>query len=451
MVAFFTRTATAYRETNCPAYLCVFPCSILILFFLYSIYITLDVEKIPADAVIDYLQHNLNMHPITYIRTTDTDCPENFEEVVLGNWPGVFSEGDGKPGSGPIPLHFWRDEIFCIQRLENFKYTLDECPEGYKRCQPDLCIFESDICPITGIKFLKQLPDGVNGDKPKENYEREMYFQQGNIAIGDKLYSIERNVDSHPIVDIQVSFYGPPCYALDKIPQKKTPPYRTMRAQYGCGEYGADTHTHLVDSMSEYDLYEDNTIDRQLADIPGYLETIEGEIVYLAFRPRVKLANDQICYQDDYGVTKESAGELFENVISHDVTLISLMGIQLFILAYCFVGSCCVGCGDTETKENMHEFNRLTFIFTLLAEFIFVVALFILVGWNAQELKIADTSLNNLLTQNCLQDAELSAAGTDFHENLGDIPEDVSSYVLWIVLAFLAKALYTIWILIRRM
>jgi len=305
MNAPLTRVFSAYKATNCSAYLFILPCSLFMMYLLGLAFETLQIPGTSAGGVIDYMQRNLNAPPISELLTIVGKCPTNYEQITLGHWPGTISEQDGEISLYPIPLYNWKNQTFCARHNKDYEFTLHNCKEGYRKCQEFLCVSTDELCPITGIHYEKEI-----------NKNENITLTNNEIIIGNRLYTLERNSADEPLIFIEISFYGIPCFAIDRIPEKPSPPNKYLRANLGCGKFGFDPSTRLVDSISELKLYEDNSLKSKLETIPGYMESIEGEIVYLAFRLRIELRDLDLCYEEDPKF-KHSAAQLQQSVLSH--------------------------------------------------------------------------------------------------------------------------------------
>mmetsp|Transcript_4905 Transcript_4905/g.4096 ORF Transcript_4905/g.4096 Transcript_4905/m.4096 type:complete len:116 (-) Transcript_4905:648-995(-) len=108
---------------------------------------------------------NILSAPIRDIGLTDDECPDDYNTILLGFWPGnkrgcptLFGdvttdcEHPSISALAPIMLSKWNGYQICIKNSEDYIFTgKGSCKSGYKKCSPDLCVRKSEKCPINQV------------------------------------------------------------------------------------------------------------------------------------------------------------------------------------------------------------------------------------------------------------------------------------------------------------
>jgi len=108
------------------------------LFLIYTLFHSSQIEQ-EILAHYKYYRFMKGKAPIVDLKLDSSNCTE--DQTFLANWRGLS---------------------LCIQRNKDFSYTgSSECPEGYKLCNPGLCVNESEACPITRLSILYNEATGL--------------------------------------------------------------------------------------------------------------------------------------------------------------------------------------------------------------------------------------------------------------------------------------------------
>ena len=159
--------------------LCILPLIFLIIVFLTSL-IILSIHELDnpssakeAHSLLKYMKTNLETNPIINILpySTSSPCPNDYEKVSVGNFPGTNSgclcQDDNEVHTRAYCLinsdckytvgidsnreYIWRGENLCVKRLKNWKITSKSCSSlGMKDCYNGFCI-NGNICPISQV------------------------------------------------------------------------------------------------------------------------------------------------------------------------------------------------------------------------------------------------------------------------------------------------------------
>lgn len=278
----YEKLKKAFIETNCMTLVILIPTTFVFILRYGSIGSDIDNYHFESAGVIDYIHSNLDAPLIMNLSYVENNCPPQTQILTLGMWPGTLSYDEDTISYDPIPIRFWRDKKFCVRYLTNYTNTRDSCSVGYRKCHRYFCIPDHEPCPISEIKtsFYSSIDDDVDGE----------------IQIANRVYRIARNTDVMPLTRIRMSYYGDPCYAMNRLNDKINPAYDNLNAKMGCGTYGSIANTQVLDQVTEEELYQFNGLIRFMKQISGYLETISGEEVYLVTEHKIQLNDSPYCF-----------------------------------------------------------------------------------------------------------------------------------------------------------
>ena len=265
-------TQTNFFGTNNVIYTVLVPSSLLILLLCWTYISNSGDEFLLSGSAINQINKNLHLAPIQNIFLSSEECPSDYETATLGRWGGSIdgcSSSTGRPTTycsfyniqriHPFSLSKWKEDYnICIQRQTEFTYST-QCEQGFRKCGPNLCIKSNQECPITQVKI---------------NVENTL--------------QVSRNLNEQPLIAIEFSYYDKPCLAQDFAQIKKSP-YPLLKQKYGCGKYGIDENTIVLDSQPEMDFYQNNQMEWVLAKLKRYSHSIEGDQVKLVARKRPQI------------------------------------------------------------------------------------------------------------------------------------------------------------------
>ena len=185
---------------------------------------------------------------------------------MLGIWPGLnagcFYKGNLYSANqcgdfetdqtfyinkrNPISINDWSDSLWCVKRagfgVDYLK--LADCPVGHRQCSPGICVSTTTECPITSVTLTSSPVDSTS-----QTYGASHYL------------TVKRTIGDTPLIDIDISQNGIPCFSPDKNPKGPTKPYLLLNEVVkGCGRYGFDsTFSFWIDQKTEFSLLKDNS------------------------------------------------------------------------------------------------------------------------------------------------------------------------------------------------
>ena len=275
---------------------------------------TNDDDFVKLMPIIDYITANLNTAPITQISITDsiTNCPSDYVAQKLTAWPGSI-EGcycpekslilQGKctsekmrEGCYRVPsldsqiLWLWNNDVYCIKRLGNYylKPVTESCSNDYLNCGR-MCVHSQEACPITTLKIK-------DTDKINQN---DTTIEKVTLS-DNKTLVISRELTSPPIYTLETSFHDKPCLEPAYIPAIKESNYPLLNipSYSGCGEFGDDESSVILDNMDMNDLFKQNSL-TSVENLPLYLTRESEAEAYLVARPRFALKKTSVCQSLD--------------------------------------------------------------------------------------------------------------------------------------------------------
>jgi len=187
-----------------------------------------------------------------------------------------------------------------------------------------------------------------------------------------------------PLYKLQVSYYGPPCFSINRVTGKQTPLFDYLNIKEDCGVYGQDPDVITLDFIPEQDLYKYNGLSNFLSTIDGYYETTAGEDVYLVTRYKVRLIDSPYCFEAR-GKRSGDLSKTVEDVDANSVILIVQIVFQFIYLAIFFV---LVGCWSFfPHSDTFHVVNLAICRSLVIIDFCFVLTLELTVGAGISEIE----------------------------------------------------------------
>jgi len=228
----------------------------LISSFIYLIR-TNRTDKSRVASVFASVSTLMNKNPIAELFIIIGKCPNDYETIELGGWPGTIHgcyypdlgevvpavcsnphyDGIGVKSVPSETMYTWRTFKFCARRYDEVRKTFDEtCPENFKLCGNYLCIPRKELCPVTSIQIFNENP------ATNSSSELEIIHTQSKT----KYAIIDRNPKKEPLVTFHISVEGRPCLDLDAGTLRETR-YPLLDTINGCA-YGENEETIVVDS-----------------------------------------------------------------------------------------------------------------------------------------------------------------------------------------------------------
>lgn len=196
----------------------------------------------------------------------------------------VFSSYYGCHTIQSIPSHdlqVWKGRKLCVRyySADEYYWTSYPCKPDFKRCQPGLCIKSTLLCPVTSID-INTLNNSMNG-----------------VAL-----SVSRDISKPGLLKLQMTEEAEyPCLANNRESRiTGYSYYPLLRAPDGCGRFGTDNSSILIDSELETDLYFENGLGYTISILPKYTEYLENRKVSLYARQRLQInAKNENCLTID--------------------------------------------------------------------------------------------------------------------------------------------------------
>jgi len=417
-------------------YVIIYLCTI---FVSYSLDLLTEEETVISAGVVDYIAINLGTAPISEVIFSDDNSKSilEYEKLSIYNWPGAKKEeseffstmnflGTRKttqenisnvlksqvPAYFPVSsnnkqiilgrphsLYNWGKKSFFIKRNENFFYkpSHKKCGNGYIECSPNLCISQTEKCPINSFTLN----------------------DQDLISI-----SQEKNSTQTPLFNIEISMLGKPCYALGTTPRKDNA-FEGLFIINGCGAYGQDNSAEIISSKNEIILFQENNLLDVLHELPNYREKIKNDEAYLVARQQIPLADE--CYQAARPESPNFQKTLNMFKAYGDVHL----GIQINAL---------IALTFTLLIKNK-EFLTLLDTTCFISLFLTIWTLWV-ICYNISRLKEID-SLYFLIEHQCFFDSNFSQALIDFKAIVNKVTFPLYMYSLALfVIAFMQAVVY---------
>lgn len=315
-------------------------CCCVVILILLIIWLAKEIEKAE---LLNMIEENLTSPPISDIQFGyGVSCPAGFQDMDFGTWPGTSSgcfcpitntltigacssqntffpeqfqlKSNPNSANGDIryktALHYeknkvggiftpaeaaehqmfydaygchtvqstsvhqlqvWKGRRLCVSHYaaDEYYWTTYPCKTDFKRCQSGLCVKSTLQCPVTKIEI-----------NDYNNSANEVY-----------LY-LERDTSKRGLFKFQLTTQGEaPCLANNRESKMTEYPYYPLlrRNSSGCGSYGIDNSSILVDSELEADLYIENGLGYTVSTLPQYTNYLGNRTVSLYARQRLDI------------------------------------------------------------------------------------------------------------------------------------------------------------------
>ena len=336
----------------CCLYFFLLIAAILITILLIIHFTNEPSEFLTAAGVAAYSTQNINTAPLQSIQiiSANSICPDGYSLLQLAEWLGTES-GCYCPITGSLDmgacnlieeivcntinpvaisnLISWKGSNFCVTRTKNYQFIFGGCPTGYIQCSQNICIpinNGNSKCPVTKIMIVSNNDTKFGNRKQDENdgYTVEE-MEDGQLL----LYKNEKNTP--PINNLDISVNGLPCLSLDNEPVNYQNPYsdyplKTYKAK-GCGKYGPDYSSAVIDYDTEEDLLNANGIINTTSQLPLFQSSIQGNFALLTIRPRLQINQNHDCFNINFLQYANIDENLY--AIYNTISVIALISVLL--------------------------------------------------------------------------------------------------------------------------
>ena len=239
--------------------------------------------------------------------SAEDDCDAGYEDKGIGTWAGTVS-GCHQPSSGtisrkPCPrkpthiaqrpsrtLHQWKNSKFCIKSIQNYrefnKTAFNEKTPQKCAAEPsDFYIPNGQNCPISDIRVVSQsttIPPG---------------YKSQPLSDGNYLIFTTNASDPHNLVEINIELSNKPCLnPMVSPPRLFHEAYPLSRkSEEGCGKYGSDEDTVILDTTNPLTLYHENGLKATQEKLPSWKVYHQQEQVVLYAKFRDGFLRDPKC------------------------------------------------------------------------------------------------------------------------------------------------------------
>lgn len=147
-----------------------------------------------------------------------------------------------------------------------------------------------------------------------------------NITIDSKnQLRFFRRVGVSPITGFAITTDNLPCLASNRDPMPNSSlVYPLLNSKpTGCGTYGIDKDSMILDTLQEEELYIENGMTNHIETLPEYTDFIANNIEILSVRPRVRLNPSTSCFQLDLS-DSDTISSKADSLISTNVIFLAL-------------------------------------------------------------------------------------------------------------------------------
>ena len=476
--------------------LCMFICASIVLAIVVFVEAAIvSSASSPMVGVLEFIEENIKTPPIADIRIGNgSQCSSGYHQVQVGVWPGtdtgcfcpsssyhqltrgacdnssdyylaskykdnatalrssppkekqlwdlteiIIGNDDDYGYSGYYPrchtihskpsrkLTTWRSHSFCVSYYasSDYKWTGKSCGAGFQRCQPGLCVKSTLECPVTSLDYS------------------QMSYTSGGYSRTSVNLNVTRDSSQPGLLKLQVEQDGAPCLANSYKPATSDYPYYPLLSSTpsGCGKYGSDDASILLDSEPETDLYNENGLSYTVSQLPGYSYYLSGRKTSLYGRQRLEVnAKSDSCLQLETIYFKEAASGIA--AIGGAVILLALFAM----CCGCF--SCCCAAsefqGSTQSLWDMgKKMNFLSCVGVTIVMILFTVAY---VSVESAHTKIAGSSeyFKGVQNLNCFKNPQIGQALEDF----ADTPKTADSVGSTVMMSFsILLVLYAVYLI----
>lgn len=376
---------------------------------------------------------NTNKTNSTNVNKTNSTSTNKTNSTI--NHTLIIKVGDPIPAHGALPINNWGSKKFCVKRNSNFKYDVDSCPTGMKRCTKSLCVANAEFCPITELEITNTYQ---TGGKTGDAISYQNFTNNRSLKVS-------RKTDGQPIIRIQATPNDVPCFYGGFIPARPNRDYHSLiKGTYGCGQYGEDENAVILDEKTELDVYTSNGYGSIMNNISNYTSKIQYSKMVLSYTTRVELENKQVCMQD---LNKNNAQDAFAALSGYA----TLAGVEVFlqiVLLVVLIWGVCLYTSEPFDAESKGPWYCGGAIWIL--SLVFFVMIFAGLGSKAKELTTGNTAFDVLKNNNCLQDKIYISAIDHFNAMIRDAPTQIANLVNEISIVTVIQVVLVAGVLIWR-
>lgn len=364
-------------------------------------------------------------------------CPSNYNQSAFGSWPGshqgCFDSRTGLIRSGacnqdkkeyefPLPvvpprnMTIWKDTQLCLKSISNATYSMQtNCSLGYKSCKHSpgfICIPSQEACPISSIGVFTL--DTLSEKDPNFTY----------VHIINSTYLVYANNDaaSRSLMGFRTSLNHVPCLNPQRSSvrfESEGYPILNIKEE-GCGNYGENSDTSIIDSYSEYKYYSENEMNEELDALPNLkaLASKEKVVLVAEFANEMQSGNPvcSLCMEPQYSEIKRIDRELGQWTSYYRIySKIGLLLIGIMISASLFNSY-----QFFFKKERLETYYRRLgqsniIVFVIMLAHFFNASMISI--FSALEIKKTVDSLHDFTEANCFKNQNLNRVMTDLHKD----------------------------------
>lgn len=259
-------------------------------------------------------------------------CPSDFEPLLLGTYPGTskgcycdssmesfprYCKNDETiskscmniPSTSHANITTWKGFKFCGKYASEFAISNGKCPEGMVKCSPGYCYPEKEPCPVTFIKVASKLEYQQSPEQfPAVSLSKYELDAENILVIGNE-------INSTGILQILISAGNLPCLDDKEIPARVNGKYFPLssRRETGCGIYGEDETSIVVDRAPELKIYSENGLIESVHGVPNLAQFYMGQELILTTRGKYDLVQKSACLSGEYKHFSEGS-EIIEKI-----------------------------------------------------------------------------------------------------------------------------------------
>lgn len=407
---------------------------------LMSAWTTDDHLEAPIiDAACQGIYNNLAPLPFTDITLAST-CPEEYEELELGQWPGTDGfcyisnttkradqKGNCEDYFESIPAqHYtkWKGTSICVKRASKIINDTDSCPSNYTTCNSHMCVYGS-VCPITHLEFSAT------------PFEQNETIGSANTSFGVYL-NFKRDPQSTPIGLLQVSIgKDSPCLSVNEYSSQVD--HATIKVKgSGCPIYGAFPGYQRLDEDTAENMFSAQPFSAEVLRLPLFRKILQNQNAYLTYVPRLELKDESDCRSLDlealvYGSTNLYTSSVQTRIIIFDMSLLLIYMVLFVVIFYV----------QWKRQEAETEAGKTRMIFFLiccgLAGIVITLGM-VLISSKTSEARSVVDKIHDMVVKECFVQPGARKAVNDLYSINDSIPGIQTAWVVttclgWIWLA----------------
>ena len=248
---------------------------------------------------------------------------------------------------------------------------------------------------------------------------------------------------------------GLPCMSVDNEPfnyqdPESDYPLISYRAE-GCGIYGPDGTSSVIDHDTEENLYNENGIISTTSQLPLFQSNIQGNAALLTTRPRLQMNQNAVCFNQNYGQYSGLDQNLYViyNTISTvaSISFVLLTCVLFFAIGLAFLFILTGMAGDIP-RALVKSWLPCTIGFILSAVLIGGIAVII-----DNRDSIYDTAMTSktIYHNNCFENPFINTAFLDLSQGLPDsLSVDIAiiQTMMWFTIV-ITLLLFSVWLSMR--